>query len=192
MLAPLGPLDTDEPVAKGVTSFRRRPAMSLWLPSMRAEEWYEADRQNIFPVHDTITLRDYRERLHILTTERYQQASPFSQLVEQRLRDAGRGSADENRVVRRVFTPPERTVAEQQRHVANGRPGDGLTGAVEQCGYPFDRENLCGEMRQEHGLITRSGAHFEYFLMPRELQQLEVTGVDRWLRDRLAVTDWER
>ena len=77
MLAPLDPLDTDEPVAKGVTSLCRRPPMSLRLPSMCAEEWYEADRQNVFPVHDTITFRDHGERLHILTTEWYQQTSPF-------------------------------------------------------------------------------------------------------------------
>src|SRR6266568_4653683 len=47
-------------------------------------------------------------------------------------------------------------------------------------------------MREEHGLISGSGAHLEHALFAVEMQELEILGVDRWLGDRLAAADGKR
>src|SRR6185503_4441987 len=56
----------------------------------------------------------------------------------------------------------------------------------------FYRKHLRHEMRKQHREVSRTGADLEHSLLARELEQLEIPRVDPWLRDRLAVADWQR
>src|SRR5688500_4263829 len=162
------------------------------LPAVGPAQRHEADGEDGLALHSAALLRDDGQRLHVPSPERYQQLAAFGELVHQRLGDARRRGADEDRVVRTILAPPEGTVAEEQRDVPDPGARDRVPGPLQQRCDALDGEDLCGEMRQKHGLITGSGSHLEHFLMSLELQQLEVSRMDGRLGDRLAVPDRQR
>ena len=61
----------------------------------------------------------HHELLNLAVPDRNEETATIRQLVEKRLRHGRRPRADENRVERGVLSPPQRSVADEQRHVAD-------------------------------------------------------------------------
>ena len=69
---------------------------------------------------------------------------------------------------------------------------ENFPGAIQQRRDPFHGENLRRELGEQRRLISRSGSDLEDFLLAGEAEQLEISRVNRRLRNRLAVADRKR
>src|SRR5581483_8754429 len=96
---------------------------------------------------------DY-EHLLIPLTDRRQDPSALRELLEERRRDSRRGGADQNRIVWRIFAPPECAVAEQERNVARPDLADHLARTVQERWHALDGEHLRREVREENRLVA--------------------------------------
>ena len=67
-----------------------------------------------------------------------------------------------------------------------------LPGAIEERRDPLHSENLRRKLRKQRRLVSRAGSNLEDLLLSGEVEQLEISRVNRRLRNRLAVADRKR
>src|SRR5688572_7200174 len=130
--------------------------------------------------------------LFVAVAERYQQPAFFRELLDVRFRNLRRRGPDENRIIGCELAPAQRTVAEHERDVVRSHPAENFSRSLQQHRNALDGKNLRREPGQECRLVSRAGSNLQHLFFSSELEKLEVPGVNRWLRDRLAIADRER
>src|SRR5512140_24862 len=158
-------------------------------PAVLAYERDESRRSDVTALELLTSLRVRRENLFVTVTNRDQQSTPFRELFGERSGYRGRPGSHENRVVRRVLPPTERTVAGEQRHVHRTCSTDRVTRLRHQRADALDRKHLGRQVRQQHRLISGARADLQHALVPRQRQLLEISRMRTGLGDRLTVSD---
>src|SRR6266568_2494038 len=153
------------------------------LPAVFTDERHKAHRSDFGLLEPLSATSEHVESLLILVSEWNKNPAAFSQLLVVGRWHLGCSSSDQNRIIRRVLPPPEGSVAEQEGYVAQADLLNSSPRTVEKCGNSLDREYLRREPRQQRRLVARSGSDLEHFLSSLELQQLEVSRVNRRLRN---------
>src|SRR5262245_58257338 len=94
------------------------------------------------------TSLDQRQRLGALIAEGNQQPPAQCELLDERRRDLRPTGRDENRVVRRVRAPSQRSVAEQHGSVLNGGLAQGMPRGFRQLPHALHTEHLGYQISQ--------------------------------------------
>src|SRR5438552_1570072 len=161
------------------------------LPAVFTDKRHKAPRSDFGFLERFSTTSEHVESLLILVAEWNKKAATFSQLLQVGRWHLGCSSSDQNRIIRRVLPPAQRSVPEQKGHVAQADLLNSTSRAVEKRGNSLDRKYLRCEPRQERRLVARSGSDLEHFLISLELQQLKVSRVNRRLRNGLPTSNRE-
>lgn len=161
-------------------------------PTVGSQKRDEPDGGDVTPLKPGWGPGHFNEHLFVTIAQRDQQSPTWSELVDQWLRDRWRRGTYEDRIVGCVLVPPDRSVSQQSRHVADVAEPDDLPGLIEELWHSLHRKNLGSEVGEEHGLVAGASSDLEGALVPLEVQEREVAGMDRRLRDSLSMAYWQR
>src|SRR2546423_645391 len=162
------------------------------LPAVLPYQRHKAHRSDLFRFELVAPAREHEKDLLVTIAQRNKDLPAFGQLLVVSRRYFGCAGADEYGIVRRVLAPTKGSIAKQERNVARTNLLDCFAGFVEQGRNSFDGEDLSGELREKRRLITRSRSDLQHFLISLQVEQLEVSRMNRWLRYRLTVADRQR
>src|SRR6266550_152699 len=153
-------------------------AALLILPAVFSHERHKPHRCNLGLLELVAPSREHVERLFFPVAQRNKDTTSLCQLLVVCRRDFRRPSPNEYRIVRCVLSPPKGAISQKKRDVARSDLPDGLARVVEEGWNALYRKNLARELRQQRGLIARACTDLQHFLIPRELENLEIPGVN--------------
>src|SRR5437868_10243764 len=162
------------------------------LPAVLPYQRHKAHRSDLFRFELVAAAREHEKDLLVTIAQRNKDLSAFGQLLVVGRRYLGCAGADEYGIVRSVLAPTKGSIAKQEGDVARANLLDCFARFVEQGGNSFDGEDLSGELREKRRLVTRPRPYFQHFLISLQVEQLEVSRMNRWLRYRLTVADRQR
>src|SRR5947208_17104080 len=114
------------------------------LPAVFADERHKAHRSDFSLLEPFSATGEHVESLFILVSEWNKNPPAFSQLLVVGRWYFGRSSPDENRIIRRVLPPSQRSVAEQKGYVAQADLLNSSARTIEEDWNSLDREYLRG------------------------------------------------
>src|SRR6185312_850222 len=118
------------------------------LPTVLPHQRHKAHRCDFLGVEFVAVTGEHVKSLLIAIAERNQDSSSLGQLLVIRRRDLGSAGTNEYSIVRRILSPTERSIAEEEGNVARSNLLNRLARFVQQRRNPFDRKNLSGQLRQ--------------------------------------------
>ena len=132
------------------------------------------------------------ELLQVLVADRRHDATGRCELRRKRRIDLRRRGGDEDAVVRRLRSVTERRVVIDDAHVPVSQACEQIARGSRERDVALDRDDICGELAEDGGLIAGAGADLEYAIRDAKVEQLGHARDDVGLRDGLSLADRER
>src|SRR5882724_6945785 len=167
------------------------PAPSA-LPAMPADQLHETALAERLLVKALLVPADAHQRLRVFGADRHDESSADGELFGERPRQAGGRGGDEDRVVRCMLGPTDRSVADLDQDVVAAEALEPLASDRHEARDALDREHTLAELGEHRRLVARARADLESALGARKLEGLAHRRDHERLRDRLLLSDRQR
>ena len=163
---------------------------TLLRPTVLSDQFDETAGAEIGGVEDVAVADDFDEHLVVLGTDGEDGDAALFELVHEKgLGHLGRAGGDEDAVEGGGLFPTEGAVGVVEVDVAAAEVHEAFPGGVEQGFDALDGVDFGGELGEDGGLVTASGADLEHAVFGVQIEPGGHEGDDVGLADGLAVTD---